>query len=235
MAAEEVMTGPTQRWGMGWRSVVAGGLAVLLLATVVALRVQSRGPSEVVSLSDFDMAITSPSATAPKTDPTSVNDRDVADEPGAGSSTESNDVFLVHVAGAVKKPGIVELQSHARVFEAIDAAGGAAKDADLTQINLARTVSDGEQLVVARVGEVLSNPAPGRVESGDAQGSSEVLDINAATAAEFEELPGIGPVLAERIVTHREQVGGFAAVSDLADVSGIGPSIMGQIAELVRE
>jgi len=117
----------------------------------------------------------------------------------------------VHVSGAVLDPGVVQVAPGSRVMDVIVAAGGAIHSADLTQVNLASTVRDGERVVVPFEGVVGATPAIG---SG--------VDLNSATAAGLEELPGVGPVLAARIVAYREERGPFEAVEDLLDVPGIG-------------
>lgn len=132
--------------------------------------------------------------------------------------------LLVHVAGAVGAPGVVSLPEGARVVDAIEAAGGAREDADTDQLNLARPVVDGEQVRVPVVGEVLEAASPGPQASSTASGGSGAgpINVNTATASELEALPGIGPALAERIVSHREANGPFKSLDDLTDVPGIG-------------
>ncbi|EGQ73813.1 DNA topoisomerase TopA [Actinomyces sp. oral taxon 448 str. F0400] len=142
--------------------------------------------------------------------------------PSAGSSGTGG--LLVHVAGAVGAPGVVSLPEGARVVDAIEAAGGAREDADTDQLNLARPVVDGEQVRVPVVGEVLEAASPGPQASSTASGGSGAgpINVNTATASELEALPGIGPALAERIVSHREANGPFKSLDDLTDVPGIG-------------
>lgn len=143
---------------------------------------------------------------------------------------------VVHVAGAVLRPGLYRLAGGARVADALQAAGGPLPDAQLDHLNLARVVSDGEQLRVPSEDDVV--PTEGGQPSGSPVAPSAwrpdgVLDLNLASAADFAQLPGIGPVLAERLVAHREQVGGFSTVGDLRSVSGIGEKKFQAIAELV--
>ena len=140
--------------------------------------------------------------------------------PSAGSSGTGG--LLVHVA--VGAPGVVSLPEGARVVDAIEAAGGAREDADTDQLNLARPVVDGEQVRVPVVGEVLEAASPGPQASSTASGGSGAgpINVNTATASELEALPGIGPALAERIVSHREANGPFKSLDDLTDVPGIG-------------
>jgi len=134
--------------------------------------------------------------------------------------------ILVHVTGAVRKPGLVSLGPGARVVDAVAAAGGMADDADPAAINLARPVADGEQLVVRRVGE---SPEGGAgVTGAEGSGAAPVagpVNLNTARAAELETLPRIGPALAQRILDWRQANGRFAQASDLLKVSGIGQKL----------
>jgi competence protein ComEA len=119
--------------------------------------------------------------------------------------------ITVHVSGAVLDAGVVVVPLDSRVMDVVLAAGGATLAADLTRINLAATVRDGERIIVPFKGETRASPA------GD-----EGVDLNAADASGLEALPGVGPVLAARIVAYREENGPFSAVEDLLDVPGIG-------------
>jgi competence protein ComEA len=144
----------------------------------------------------------------------------------AVTSTTGGAGALVHVAGAVVHPGVVRLHTGDRVMDAIQAAGGAATGADLDRLNLAAKVTDGQRLAVPKVGE----PAPATVGDGSAttpagvddQGSPGPVDLNTATQAQLESLPGIGPSLATAIIRERERRGGFKRVDELRDVRGIG-------------
>ena len=115
----------------------------------------------------------------------------------------------VHVSGAVIRPGLVTLESDARVADAIAAAGGATPDAQLGAVNLAATVGDGARLVVPAVAA-----APGVTDG--------LIRVNSASVSDLERLPGVGPVLAQHIVTYRDDIGFFEVVEDLLAVPGIG-------------
>jgi competence protein ComEA len=140
---------------------------------------------------------------------------------------------MVDVAGAVKTPGVYELPANSRVIDAIAAAGGAAAHADTSDINLARIIKDGEQVYVDLM--TVSSPS---IQSGTVQRTvkkkSGPININRATAGELDSLPGIGPVLASRIIDYRKANGPFISVDDLQKVSGIGVSKFAQFKSKVR-
>ncbi len=133
--------------------------------------------------------------------------------------------LYVHVLGAVIHPGLYVLDADARVVDALAMAGGTAEGADLRAVNLARPLSDGEQLFVPLVGEAGSSSAP----ANDGR-----IDLNTADQARLETLPGIGPALAQRIIQWREANGRFRSVQDLLAVSGIGEKLLAGLRELVR-
>lgn len=140
----------------------------------------------------------------------------------AGSSGE----LYIHVLGAVEAPGLYVLDIDSRLVDAIAAAGGTTDAADLAAVNLARVLSDGEQIVVPTIGA-----AP---QSGAATPDDGLIDLNAADQAALETLPRIGPALAERIITWREDNGRFQSVDDLLAVPGIGEKLLAGIRDGVR-
>lgn len=142
-------------------------------------------------------------------------------------------VVTVHVAGQVNRPGVIELPGGSRVVDAIEAAGGAVGGVDLTPLNLARPLSDGEQILVGV--DPPPGPAPGGVGDGRAPGDTAApIDLNAATLEQLDTLPGIGPALAQNILDWREQNGRFTSVEELNEVTGIGEKKYAEIAPLVR-
>ncbi|MHB8185883.1 MAG: helix-hairpin-helix domain-containing protein [Dermatophilaceae bacterium] len=153
---------------------------------------------------------------------------------GAAGLPTAAGVLLVHVVGQVRRPGVVRLPPGARVLDAVQAAGGATSSADLNHLNLARLVADGEQIVVPKPGEsILTGGVPGA--GGAGAGSSGVgsvgglIDLNTADVSALDSLPGVGPVLAQRILEWRAQHGRFTSVDELGEVSGIGDKILAQI------
>jgi competence protein ComEA len=141
---------------------------------------------------------------------------------GPASEAKQGGQVTVHVAGAAAKPGVYELDVDARVIDAVESAGGGAPDADLNRLNLAAKVTDGQRVLVQRVGEAAS-AAPGTPGAdGGSADPSALVSLNSATPAELETLPGIGPTLAEAIIAERERRGGFKSVNELRDVRGIG-------------
>jgi competence protein ComEA len=150
--------------------------------------------------------------------------------PPMGEVDEAAETVVVSVVGQVVRPGLVTLPSGARVADAIAAAGGLLPAADPASVNLAAVVADGEQLAVG----VPAAAAPGGPTAGSPAGSAGgLVDLNTAGVAELDALPGIGPVLAQRIVDHRSRQGSFRSVEELDDVPGIGPAIAAELAELV--
>ena len=146
--------------------------------------------------------------------------------------------IVVHVAGAVMAPGVHRLDPGARVVDAVAAAGGPTPDALLDAINLAQPLRDGDRLVVPVAGGPAA-PVAGGVTAAIAEPgppgdpSGGLVDLNSATAAELDELPGVGPATAQAIVSHRDANGPFASVDGLADVRGIGPAKLEALRPLV--
>jgi competence protein ComEA len=147
----------------------------------------------------------------------------------SASASPSAASLIVDVAGAVRKPGVYQFREGDRVVDAIHAAGGPTAKASLDALNLAAPLTDGVQILVPRAAPAGAEAAPGAVASGPAA----PINVNTASAAQLEALPGIGEVIAQRIVDYRTQNGPFASVDGLLDVSGIGDAILGDIHDLV--
>lgn len=159
-------------------------------------------------------------------------------DPPGGTETEAGpralagaDTVTVHVSGAVGAPGLVRLPVGARVADAVDGAGGLDLDADPSPLNLAREVTDGERIDVPRHGTPHAGPTGDAPVAGVADDGT--IDLNRATTAQLEELPGVGPVIAGRIVAHREAHGPFTEVGQLRDVAGIGEKTFQGLVDLV--
>jgi competence protein ComEA len=141
------------------------------------------------------------------------------------TATEVSQQFLyVHVVGEVQSPGMYQLPIGARLVDAVFAAGGLTEEADNASVNLARELTDGEQIIVFSTSQ--EGQAAGTTASG-------LVSLNRAGDKELEELPGIGPALAGRIVAWREANGGFKSVQDLLKVSGIGENLLAGVIDLV--
>jgi len=137
----------------------------------------------------------------------------------------------VYVSGAVTSPDVYSIPPGSIMRDALTAAGGASGEADLNQVNLAQVLRDGDHIYVPKIGEV-PTPALVGVDSTEAA-LSGLLNINTATAEQLEALPGIGPAIAKRIVDYRDAHGPFANIEAIQNVSGIGPTIFGQIKDLI--
>ena len=138
----------------------------------------------------------------------------------AGLIERGDERAVVHVAGAVQRPGVYRLRSGARVRDAVRRAGGASSDGDANAINLAAKVVDGAQVIVPlKLGTAASGAAP--AEAGT--GSPAPISLGNATAEQLDTLDGVGPATAEKIIQWRTENGGFTSVDDLGEVPGIGP------------
>jgi competence protein ComEA len=212
-------------------AAAALGLALVVLAAAlvfgvrVALAAAASAP-EPVSVSP---ARSGGSAVAPRT--TTPAGFSTGAARSAGAATAAG-VVVVHVVGQVRRPGVVSLPPGSRVCDALARVGGALRSADLAAVNLARPLADGEQLRIPRPGEAVPSGgavgggSPGGVGAGAGGGGSGgatgLVDLNTANLAVLEELPGVGPVLAQRILDWRTEHGRFTSVDELAEVSGIG-------------
>jgi len=146
----------------------------------------------------------------------------------AGEKEAAAKLIVVHVVGAVQKPGVYHLPAGSRVYQALEQAGGKLEGADLERINLAQPLVDGQQVFLPMKGaEGAGQPLPA---GGAASGK---VNINTASKDELEDLPGIGAVKAQSIINYREQHGPFQRVEDLLEVSGIGDKTLAEIKELI--
>jgi competence protein ComEA len=195
-----------------WSLWVAGLLGALLVVGGTWLDRPQVYPAPVESVPAGPAAEEEPAAT-----------------PSVGVAAESAATVVVSVVGSVARPGLVTLPQGARVADAVAAAGGLLPDTDPASVNLAAVVSDGQQVAVGVPGAGVVGGAAGL----GAAGGAGPVDLNAATAADLDALPGIGPVLAQRIVEHRERNGPFRSVEQLDDVPGIGPATYAELAERV--
>lgn len=141
------------------------------------------------------------------------------------TTTATPSIVIVDVAGKVRRPGLVRLPTGSRVADAIAAAGGVKPGIAVDDLNLARVLADGEQVNVG---------VPAATQVGTGASNSGPLMLNTASVQDLDALPGIGPVLAGRIVAWRTQHGAFASVDALTDVPGIGPAMLARLADLVR-
>lgn len=197
----------------GRRGVLLLGLVVLIAAAVTAWWVLLGRPHASA------VPVTTTVPTAYSSSPLAA----------AAPTSASSAGIVVDVVGRVRRPGVYHLPAGSRVEDALRAAGGGASPVDLTSINLARKVVDGEQIAVGVAGAGQSAPAP--TTSGVAAGAP--VDLNAATAEQLDALPGVGPVLAQHVLDWRAAHGRFDSVDQLREVSGIGPSKFADLKPLV--
>lgn len=146
--------------------------------------------------------------------------------PGADATNET--AFVVHVVGAVRRPGLYRLPVDARIADAVRRAGGATRRADLALVNLAAPLADGTQVVVPRRIEA----SAGTVAGGDPAAATGPVHLNTATLETLDALPGVGPVTAQKIIDFREEHGAFSSVDELDAIPGIGPARLEQLREV---
>jgi competence protein ComEA len=160
---------------------------------------------------------------------------DAAAPPQAAIRVENGDSrgasVIVHVAGAVREPGVYRMRPDARVDDAVGRAGGATARADLSQVNLAAKVEDGRQVLVPEKVRAAAGTAPG---TAAAPAPEVPLNLNTATLEQLDELDGIGPATAQSIIDYRDEHGGFGSVEELGEVPGIGDVRLASLREQVR-
>ncbi|MEZ2389626.1 helix-hairpin-helix domain-containing protein [bacterium RCC_150] len=221
---EERSGPPRLRWRAPWRVAVMLAIPCLGLMLWFAWQSWAKQPTvEPLARSSSE----GKSSGAGRTH--GANSRDPSTQQDAG------ELLTVHVAGAVKNPGIVQVPVGARIFDAIQAAGGTDSGAQLESLNLAALVEDAAKIQVPRAGEALAAPsgASGNAAAGSGAAGAGKINLNTATAEELDALPKVGPVLAKRIVEWRQQHGPFATVEDLDAVDGVGPKMLESLIPLV--
>lgn len=201
-----------------------GAWALWAAAVLAALAVVGWTWLDRPAVDQVPAAAAAASTTAPAPVPAPVSS-----PPGSPAGT-----VVVSVVGQVGTPGLVTLPAGARVADALAAAGGLLPGADPAAVNAAAVLGDGQQIAVGVPGAAApAGGGPGATAPG-AAGAAGPVDLNTATAADLDALPGIGPVLAQRIVDHRTTNGPFTSVDQLDDVSGIGPAVFADLVDRVR-
>lgn len=201
---------PRLRLGIG--AAVTLGLVVLSAAVGWGILRGQASPAESIALDDGSS--------------TSVEGAD----PPAVAPAEG---LYVHVLGEVAAPGLYIVEPEARLVDALAAAGGTLESADLQAVNLARPLSDGEQIVVPKIGAEPAPGSPGAPGGGGGAGADGTVNLNTADLAALETLPRIGPALAQRIIDWRDENGRFRSVDDLLAVPGIGEKLLAGVREKV--
>jgi len=235
---ERALQDLARRAGIG--DVPAPVVAAVLVLGVVAVawaawRWWPRGEAEIAAGGALGGAAHAVAADA-RESPTETQS---STSPESSIATAPTPVGLfVHVAGHVRRPGVYELPAGSRVIDAVDAAGGALGDAVLDALNLARALTDGEQVIVSSRAELEKSGGSGGLGSAAALPNAPgnpagKVNLNTADVAALDTLPGVGPSTAQKIVAEREANGPFASVEDLGRVSGIGPKRLEQLKDLV--
>ena len=147
--------------------------------------------------------------------------------------TNEKNMLIIHIAGAVKKEGVIEIEENSRIADAIEKAGGLTKEADLTDVNLAYSVKDGQKIYIPSVKdkEKATIVSSGMGEDEEISSEEKMVNINTATQAQLEELSGIGPSTASSIISYRQEKGKFKSIDEIKNVSGIGEAKYNKIKE----
>ena len=202
--------------------LLPGGASVAALIVVVVL-IAAVGVWRHAVAREHSQALAQSSSEREESEAAAVATGPSPSAPASASAGDRTDAVVVYVSGAVASPGVLTLPASSRVIDAITAAGGATPEADLESINLARILVDGEQI---RVGIVRESP-PAASEAGTPAGTC--VRLTTATESELQTLPGIGPALAQRIISYRATHPRLSTVEELDDVPGIGPSLIEKI------
>jgi competence protein ComEA len=226
---------------------IAAGLIVLVVGTLGLVSMRSHGASAGDKLvleagAATDVATDSGVSTAAGDPASRLPDAGGATSSSSTSTTQMPSIY-VQVAGAVCRPGVYQVRADARVFQAVLEAGGFTDEADQQAVAQAAPLSDGCRVYVPRVGESVSGAVQsptmssagisGGLSSASTDGSTGVVSLNSATVEELDTLPGIGPALAQQIISYRETQGPFSSVEQLTEVPGIGPAKLEQLRPLV--
>jgi competence protein ComEA len=222
------------RLAPGPRAAAAVGLVALVAAVATLCWVIAARPHPVPVRDAGASAPAVDARSSTATGPVRTGATSTATAPTATAPTATAPV-VVDVAGKVRHPGIYRLPAGSRVADAVAAAGGALPRVDMSSVNLAALLHDGEQIAVGVPGAGPGAAAGGAPASGSAAGGPTApVDLNSASLDQLETLPRVGPVLAQRIIDWRAAHGGFARVGQLREVSGIGPATFAQLQKLVR-
>lgn len=202
--------------------LLPGGASVAALIVVIVL-IAAVGVWRHAAAREHSQALAQSSSEREESEAAPVATGPSPSVPASASAGDRTDAVVVYVSGAVASPGVLTLPASSRVIDAITAAGGTTPEADLESINLARLLVDGEQIRVAVVGE----SPPAASEAGTPAGTC--VRLATATEAELQTLPGIGPAIAQRIISYRATHPRLSTVEELDDVPGIGPSLIEKI------
>ncbi len=241
------------RWQPGRAALVGVVIVVALAAAVFGLRVAwassagsgtviapgggSRAGPSAVSAGAVPVGVSGSGGTASAGTPLGGTPPAGAASPSSPGASPPVGVVVVHVVGRVRHPGVRQLPAGSRVADAVEAAGGTTGKADLSALNLARVLVDGEQVRVPAVGDPVAPvplPGPGGVGGAGSGGvAGAPVSLNSADLAALDTLPGVGPVLAQRILDWRTAHGRFTSIDELGEVSGIGEKLLAQLSPLV--
>jgi competence protein ComEA len=216
----------TVRLDPGRSGAFAVGLAVVAAAVITGLWLLTQRPHAMPVATTGGQLSSAPS-------PVGTGDVSVSSSATTAPASPTATLLVVDVAGKVRQPGLYRLPDGARVDDAIRAAGGPLHGVDLSSLNLAARVADGQQILVGQPTPGVVGGAPGGAGAGVTTGATAPVSLNTATLEQLETLPGVGPVLGQNIIDWRTANGGFHSVDQLTEVSGIGDVTFAELQPLV--
>lgn len=225
-------SGPALRWRLGLRVALLISTLAVLGGAWFWMQVAA-GQPEVTPLSDVSSL-----GGGETVEGAHEQEPQGAGPPASPLASQETGILIVHVAGAVAVPGIVQLPVGSRVHQAVAAAGGGTPSADLNRLNLAAVLTDGQKLYVPQAGEEIPGGVSGsvgqtEVDGGGTAAAGGKVNLNTAGVEELDSLPKVGPVLAQRIVDWRKENGPFKSVEELDAVDGVGPKMLETLLPLV--
>jgi competence protein ComEA len=210
------------------RLLAYAAIAVVVLAVGVRYLLAQHGGGSTTQ----GVVLTQPSTVASSTSTSAVGGETAG--PAASSQPSTAPDLVVDICGAVARPGVYRLPAGARVCDLLGAAGGATSQAELSAVNLAAKLTDGQQVAVPKHGEAaVATTAGGSGGAGGTSAPAAPVNLNLATVEQLDALPGVGPSTAQKIVDYRTANGGFRSVEDLKNVSGIGDAKFASLKDLV--
>lgn len=205
------------------KNIIILGLTIFVIAVIVIIYIVNIQKKDYINMESFSVV------NDVQLDKKGNENNDIIENNSKSIVAEEYDLIYIHIVGEVNVQGLIELKAGSRIADAIEVAGGITHNADLSKINLACILSDGQKLIIPRIGEnveqyLIDGDGNANSSTGGTLKKNTKININVASQEELEVLPGIGAATAMKIVEYRQKNGRFKSIDDLKNVSGIGNS-----------